>query len=128
MLSLDELRRYIRLFWTDPEYGLCTVPGAFTLFRQTCQLHSVYFRKLFLDVPPQMEFLAASRQRLISRAVLNVLSGRIHYEPHPTRLRRAIGVYDAQGAPPAAIPPLRRDVQFALRSSALGPRVYRIPN
>lgn len=127
VLSLDELRRYIRLFWLDPEYGLSEVRGAYQVFRRKCQLDTTYFRRLFLMQPPEMEYLSQSRQRLCSKAVLDVLTGRIHYEENPHNLCRAVAVYDPHGTPPGGIAAMKRDIPFSVRFERFGPRLHRLP-
>lgn len=125
VLSLDELRRYLRLFWSDPEYGLAPVAGAFSAFIRACDVSAQHFRNIFLLEPPRQQFMGNDLQRRVSKAVLNVISGRIHYETDPKQVSRALGIYDPTGAPPGKIPPLRRDIQFTLRTTPYGPRLSR---
>lgn len=128
VLSLDELRRHIRLFWKDPRYSISYIPGAKRAFIKTCEFPKKYFEQVFLSDPPEMEYLSARAQRRISKAVLNIAQGYITYVQDPMNFRRAIGFYDPKPLPPATEPPAIREIEFVLRNEGFGPRLFRVPN
>lgn len=127
VFSLDELRHYLRKFWEDPVYGICQVSGAKPAFLRACHIPVGYFKKLFIDDPPGQQYLSARMQRRISKHVLNVLTGKIHYETNLKRVRYAVGVYDPHGVPPASAPPIVRETRFILAYNQFGPRIARLP-
>lgn len=124
--SLDELRYYARKFWNDRIYGICGVEGAKNAFSAACGLRHQYLKKLLVDDPPQLQFVRADTQRRISKAVRNVIMGKIRYVTDPKRIRRAIGVYDPNGMPLEGVREAPRAVEFALRKGLFGPRLHRL--
>lgn len=126
--SLDELRYYLRKFWADPVYGIVTVYGAKSAFLRACEMDAPYFKKIFIENPPQAEFLSAKTQRRISTKVRNVLTGKIHYETDPLKPHRALGVLDENGTPPGEMEMIPREVRFNLKWSRFGPRIARLPS
>jgi hypothetical protein len=124
--SLDELRYYIRLFWKDRMYGVCHVQGGKSAFAKACGMAYGYFVTVFVDDPPKMQFLRADRQRLVSKAVRNVLTGKIHYETDPKNVRRAVGKYEPDGTPPQGVTPITRPAEWRLHWNRFGPRIDRI--
>lgn len=126
VLSLDELRHYLRKFWSDPVYGIVNVKGAKAAFLRAVGIGSGAFLALFIHEPPGFQFMGRKTQRAISKAVLNVLHGKIHYETDLRRINYAIGVYDPAGQPPQGAPALAREVRFLLHQTRFGPRIARI--
>lgn len=124
--SLDELRYYLRKFWTDRMYGVCHITGGKAAFCNACGMVQGYFKSVFVDDPPKMQFLRAETQRRVSKAVRNVLTGKIRYETDLRNVRHAIGKLDPEGRPPAGVKEFPRVTEFQLQWSRLGPRVHRL--
>lgn len=124
--SLDELRYYIREFWTNRLYGICSLRGGKSAFIKACGLGAPHFEKVLLSDPPKMQFLRAETQRRLSKAVRNVLTGKIHYETDPRNVSHAIGIFDLEGRPPVGSKEVPRAVEFRLQFSRFGPRIHRL--
>lgn len=124
--SLDELRHYCRLFWRNRMYGVCHVSGGQKAFSKACGLDKRSFIGIFIDEPPKQQYLRADTQRRVSKAVRNVLTGKIHYETDPQNVRGAIGKFDFEGKPPAGVKEFPRTAEFRLQYSRFGPRLHRL--
>lgn len=124
IFSLDELRYYIRAFWTDPTYGICQVQGAKTAFIRACDVTASTIKETFLD--KSIEFLKDSTQRRISRCVKDVLTGRVIYCSKPRNACEAEGVYQDHPVPPANVKEAPRQIEFQLIQDRFGPRIRRI--
>lgn len=122
--SLDELRHYCRLFWRERRYGVCHVQGGQKAFTRACgYADRSSFEDTLIADPPRSEFLASKRQRVISRIVRLVLSGKLHFETSPTNVARAIARFNNEGLPLVDQPPPARIIRFKLD----GARVRRVP-
>lgn len=123
ILSLDDIRRYIRLFRTDPVYGLMDVEGAIGAFMDSCHVSRQHFRQVFFP-PYEMEFVSRRLQTAVSKSILMVLDGKVRFDPDERRAGRAVMVYTPQGTPLQGVQRYQQGPEYALRMTRLGPILY----
>jgi hypothetical protein len=126
ILTLTQLRHYVRLFWTDRRYGISHIKGGKTAFlRFVGEEHKHHILLKLVKTTPGSEYLSARLQRILSRKVLQVLRGEVIFienGPITATWRPLLGC--PEPPMPDELPP--RDHEFRLEKTVLGPRIRRI--
>lgn len=126
ILTLTQLRHYVRLFWTDRRYGICGLQGGKTAFLRFCgeDWKAQIVTKIIRD-PPESEYLSARLQSTLSRKVLQVLRGQVIFienSPKTATWRPLLGAPE----PPVPDELPARDHEFRLQMTVVGPKIRRI--
>jgi hypothetical protein len=126
ILTLTQLRHYLRLFWGDRRYGISHVIGGKTAFLRFCgEEHKHHILLKVVKADPQSEYLSARLQRILSRKVLQVLRGEVIFiqnGPNTATWRPLLGCPE----PPMPEELPARDHEFRVEKTVLGPRIRRI--
>jgi hypothetical protein len=126
ILTLTQLRHYVRLFWTDRRYGICGLAGGKQAFLRFCGgdpviRHAIHYRLLL----GHTEWLPEAQQRLLSRKVGQILRGEVIFievAPRTATFRPMLGA--PEPPIPGAVP--FYDHQFRLEHTVMGPKIRRI--
>jgi len=125
VLTLTQLRHYVRLFWSERQYGICGLHGGKAAFlRFVGEEYAQHLRAKLLADPPQSEYLSKRMQRMLSRKVLQVLRGQIIFveTPKGATWRPMLGAPE----PPVVDALPYRDHEFRLEKTPFGPKIRRL--
>ena len=127
ILTLDQLRYYIRAFKRDPRYGIAGLPHGFAAFVRFCGLDLKWQLKAkILPDTAYSNWLPARVQRRLSSKVRQVLKGQVIFVPASRQHSTWKAVFDSPVPPvPGDIP--HRDHEFLLERTVVGPKVRRFP-
>ena len=126
VLTLTQLRHYLRLFWSERQYGICHIPGGKAAFLRWCGDAATgnQIREKLLAQNPRSEYLSARLQRILSRKVLAVLRGQVIFvedTPGTATWRPLLGSPE----PPVPGELVAPDHQFRIEHTPVGPRIRR---
>ena len=126
VLSLCQLRHYVRLFWTDRRYGVCHIPGGKAAFLRFCtpRLASYVSQRITPD-KPSSEYFPADLQRLLSKKVHQVLRGQIIFVEVDAKTATWRPLLHAPEPPLEHFIPFH-DHHFRIEHTAIGPKIRRL--
>jgi hypothetical protein len=126
VLTLAQLRHYVRLFWTERRYGICALNGGKAAFlRFVGPEYTQHVRDKLLAQPPKSEYLSKPLQRLLSRKVLQVLRGQVIFVEVDSGAtwRPMLGCPEP---PDEDFRPMR-DHEFRVERTVIGPKIRKLP-
>lgn len=124
VLTLSQLRHYVRLFWQERRYGICSVYGGKAAFLRF--VGDEFARHLQAKIlGDESDYLSKPFQRVLSRKVLQVLRGQVIFVETATGAtwRPMLGSPE----PPCELEIPHRDHEFRLEKTVLGPKIRLLP-
>lgn len=121
VLTVDQLKTYLRAFRHDPRYGICGVRGGWGAFARACGDSSKYLNRLVPE-SPQNVWIPAWVQATLSRKVRQVLSGQLYILEEAQGVRWCI----EPNPKPLNVAPLQRNHRLYIDHTAIGPRIKKI--
>lgn len=127
VLTLSQIRHYVRLFWTERAYGICGIHGGKRAFlRFVGDQYQAQVLAKIVSKKPLSEYLSAPLQRVLSRKILQVLRGEvIFYEVPRGQTTWRPMLKDAQPPLPFLSAPPRQH-EFRIEHTVMGPKIRRV--
>lgn len=127
VLTLSQIRHYIRLFWTVRGYGICGLHGGKDAFlRFVGDEYRAQVLAKITSKTPLSEYLSAPLQRVLSRKILQVLKGEVIFVEQPggkviwkPLMKSPQPPFPVEMAPP-------REHEFRWEWTVVGPKIRRV--
>ncbi len=123
MLTIDQLKFYLRRFRRDPRYGICVRHGGWTAFTRACGDSAKYLNRL-VPTNPQNNWIPARVQLTLSRKVRQVLAGQLYILETPEGMTWCIEPHPR----PLDVEPPPRNHPMYIEHTAIGPKIRRLPS
>lgn len=127
VLTLSQIRHYVRLFWTVRAYGICGLIGGKRAFlRFVGEQYQAQVLAKIVSKKPISEYLSAPLQRVLSRKILQVLKGEVIFveisggqTTWKPMLKNPQPPLPFESAPP-------REHEFRIEHTVMGPKIRRV--
>lgn len=126
VLTITQLRHYLRKIWRERRYGVCHIHGGRAAFMRFCGIEWKWLiiTRLLPEVS-ESEYLSARAQRILSRKVLQLLRGEVIFvdDGHGKATWRPVL---GRKEPPVAADIRPPDHEFRIEHTAIGPKIRRL--